>query len=87
MSGNLIDNDSIDENIRNLEETIEKPELWVIGSDEQIPADILVTGAEIEFLPTKGKTLIENHIGLSPFQGIKFLLFQYTPCIPCKPVL
>ena len=35
MSGNLIDNDSIDENIRNLEETIEKPELWVIGSDEQ----------------------------------------------------
>ena len=57
MSGNLIDNDSIDENIRNLEETIEKPELWVIGSDEQIPGDILVTGAEIytymNFCPPK----------------------------------
>ena len=57
MSGNLIDDDSIDENIKNFEETIEKPELWVIDSDEQIPADILETGAEIytymNFCPPK----------------------------------
>ena len=45
MNDNLINDDSIDENIRNLEENIEKPEMWI--SDEQIPVDILETGAEV----------------------------------------
>ena len=55
MNDNLINDDSIDENIRNLEENIEKPEMWI--SDEQIPVDILETGAEVytymNFCPPK----------------------------------